>query len=100
MPKSGGVVILMQPNLNNVEFIIGDESIVAEMPYLKAFHPFDEEILDFFNDLSKTLLKEGRAYSDVITFGFWCRKAALMKEKEKYDDQHHSTITNFLWLPI
>ena len=76
----------MQPNLNNVEFVIGNENIIEKMSSLKAFHPFDEEILDFFNDLSKILLKEGKSYSDVVTFGFWCRKAALVKEKEKYDD--------------
>ena len=79
-------MILMQPSLNSVEFVVGDESIITKMPSLKAFHPFDDEVLDFFNDLSKLLLKDGRAYSDVVTFGFWCRKAALLKEKEHYDD--------------
>ena len=72
----------MQPNLNNVEFVVGNESIVSNMPSLKSFHPFADEILEFFNDLSKELLKEGKAYSDVVTFGFWCRKAALTKEKK------------------
>ena len=76
----------MQPNLSNVEFVIGNQKIVEGMTSLKAFHPFDNEILDFFNDLSKCILKEGKAYSDVMTFGFWCRKASLAKEKEKYDD--------------
>jgi len=47
--------------------------------------PFDDKVLEFFNDLSKRLMKV-REYSDVATFGFWCRKAALLKEKEKYDD--------------
>jgi hypothetical protein len=47
--------------------------------------PFNDKVLDFFNDLSKQLMKV-REYSDVATFGFWCRKAALLKEKENYDD--------------
>jgi hypothetical protein len=47
--------------------------------------PFDDKVLDFFNDLSKRLIRV-REYSDVATFGFWCRKTALLKEKEKYDD--------------
>jgi len=47
--------------------------------------PFDDNVLDFFNDLSKRLVKV-HEYSDVATFGFWCRKAALLREKEKYDD--------------
>ena len=47
--------------------------------------PFNDKVLEFFNDLSKRLTKV-REYSDVATFGFWCRKAALQKEKAAYDD--------------
>jgi len=64
--------------------------------------PFDDNVLDFFNDLSKKLTKV-RDYSDVATFGFWCRKAALLKERDKYPDSRlrlgrgvvfHSTPSN------
>jgi len=47
--------------------------------------PFSDSILAFFNELSKQLIKE-RKYTDVATFGFWCRKASLIKEKANYDD--------------
>jgi len=47
--------------------------------------PFDDLVLEFFNDLSKPLIKN-REYSEVATFGFWCRKASLLKEKRSYDD--------------
>ena len=47
--------------------------------------PFHDSVLDFFNDLSKQLTKV-REYSDVMTFGFWCRKASLQKQKMAYDD--------------
>jgi hypothetical protein len=47
--------------------------------------PFDDKVLEFFNDLSKRLMRV-REYSDVATFGFWCRKTALLKEKENYND--------------
>ena len=47
--------------------------------------PFDDGVLEFLNDLSKQLTRV-REYSDVATFGFWCRKAALLKEKANYDD--------------
>ena len=47
--------------------------------------PFDNSVLEFFNDLSKRLIKE-REYPEVATFGFWCRKASLLKEKENYND--------------
>jgi hypothetical protein len=57
------------------------ESIINAKPLV----PFDNGVLEFFNDLSKRLTKV-REYSDVATFGFWCRKAALLKEKSNYDD--------------
>ncbi|MCL2633265.1 MAG: long-chain-fatty-acyl-CoA reductase [Oscillospiraceae bacterium] len=51
----------------------------------KPLVPFDDDVLEFFGDLSKQLTKV-REYSDVATFGFWCRKAALLKEKSNYND--------------
>jgi len=47
--------------------------------------PFDDAVLDFFNALSKRLVGI-REYSDVATFGFWCRKASLLKAKEYYSN--------------
>ena len=55
------------------------------MQKVRPLRPFDEDVVAFFNDLS-AVLRTNREYSDVATFGFWCRKAALLKEKEKYDD--------------
>ena len=51
----------------------------------KPLTPFDDNVLEFFNDLSKLLTKV-RDYSEVATFGFWCRKASLLNEKKNYDD--------------
>jgi hypothetical protein len=59
-------------------------------------------VLEFLNDLSKPLTRV-RDYSEVATFGFWCRKSALLHEKARYDDLHlrlgrglvfHSTPSN------
>lgn len=69
-----------------LNFIVGSAEIVETMQAAKPLRPFDESVLSFFNDLSTLLMKSGREYSDVATFGFWCRKAALLREKEKYDD--------------
>lgn len=70
--------------LNGLEFVIGDDRTLEQMPSVPALPPFAKPVIDFFNDLSKLVMKQGRAYSDVMTFGFWCRKAALMKDKENY----------------
>lgn len=72
--------------LSGLEFVIGDDKTIEQMPSVPALPPFAEPVISFFNDLSKLVMKKGRAFSDVMTFGFWCRKAALLKEKENYHD--------------
>ena len=72
--------------LSGLEYVIGNDKTLEEMPNVPALPPFAEPVIDFFNDLSKLVMKKGREYSDVMTFGFWCRKGALLKEKEKYHD--------------
>lgn len=48
--------------------------------------PFADNVIEFLNALSGTLLKdrESRLYPDAITFAFFCRKANLQKLKEEY----------------
>ena len=75
----------MQLSFNELQYVVGSPSVVENMQNVKVLRPFDDEVIAFLNDLSGILRKD-REYSDVATFGFWCRKAALLKEKEKYDD--------------
>lgn len=75
----------MQLSFNDLQYVIGSPEVVEKMQDLKPLRPFDDTVIDFFNDLS-SLLRANRDYPDIATFGFWCRKAALIKEKEKYDD--------------
>ena len=98
MQKSGGAVILMQQNLFNVEetnileditYLVGDAETIKNMPFVHARIPFDDIILDFLHEVSKELMsvKEAREYADVVTLGFWLRKASLMKLKERFNRQ-------------
>lgn len=75
----------MQLSFKELEYVIGAPEIVQGMNEVKPLRPFDDAVIAFLNDLSSELRKN-RGYPDVATFGFWCRKAALLKEKEKYDD--------------
>ena len=75
----------MQLSFKDLQYVIGNEQTVEQMLNVRPLRPFDDEVIAFFNDLS-SLLRKNREYSDVATFGFWCRRAALLKEKEKYDD--------------
>lgn len=75
----------MQLSFNELQYEIGNPEIVEQMQNIRTLHPFDDNVVEFLNDLS-VILRKNRDYSDVATFGFWCRKAAVLKEKEKYDD--------------
>lgn len=48
--------------------------------------PFSDVVIKFLNALSCALMKDGmsRSYPDVITFGYFCRKANLLKLKTEY----------------
>ena len=75
----------MQLSFNELQYVVGTPEIVGEMPNLRVLKPFDDDVIAFLNDLSAEL-RTNREYPDVATFGFWCRKSALMQEKAKYDD--------------
>lgn len=48
--------------------------------------PFSDEVIEFLNILSGTLMKDrmSRLYPDIITFAYFCRKANLLKLKNQY----------------
>lgn len=75
----------MQLNFKELQYIVGTPEIVEKMNDVRPLRPFDDEVIAFLNDLSSEL-RPKREYPDVATFGFWCRKGALMQEKAKYDD--------------
>lgn len=80
--------------LDNVEFLIGDVNTILEMPKISAKIPFEEEIMEFLNALSKNLfnMKESKFYPDIITLGFWIRKASLVALKKKFVNESRDVI--------
>lgn len=78
-------MIHMQFDFDQLEYIIGDRETVSGMNRIKPMNPFSDQVINFFNELSVKLRKV-KEYPDVATFGFWCRRAALLAEKAKYDD--------------
>lgn len=73
------------PKVPGLSFVVGDEETLALMQRAKTLVPFSDEAIRFLEALSLILFKRGRAYSDVVTFAFWCRKSSLMREKKKYE---------------
>lgn len=82
MRRSADVVIHMQLNLNNIEWLVGSEETLSERPVV----PFDKTVIEELDALSKALMKDpaSRQYPDVVTFGFFCRRANLLKLREQY----------------
>ncbi|MGN1340410.1 MAG: acyl-CoA reductase [Oscillospiraceae bacterium] len=72
--------------LNKAVYVIGNAETVMSMKDVRPLRPFDDDVLSFFNALSRKLMTARTGYSDVSTFGFWCRKAHLEGEKAKYDE--------------
>ena len=62
---------------------------IAAMAKLCPLPLFDESVIGFMNTLSGILMKDraAKAYPDVVTLGFWLRKANLMNIKEAYVEE-------------
>lgn len=71
---------------NELTYCVGDAECVIDLINAPALAPFADEAIDFLNELSKLLMKKGRGYSDIISFAFWCRRSALAKEKQRYEN--------------
>lgn len=77
--------------LNKVTFLIGSQRVVSALPSIPAMAPFDESIIEFLNEVSRELMKDksARAYSDLVTFGFWVRKASVLALKKRFEDKEN-----------
>ena len=75
----------MQLSFKDLQYAVGTPETAEQMKNVRPLRPFDEPVIAFLNDLSSELRKN-REYPDVATFGFWCRRGALLQEKAKYDD--------------
>lgn len=69
--------------MNGVKYLIGSAELES--------HPlpvYSEEAISFLSDLSAHLLRTPgiRAYPDVVSVAFWCRRASLLKRKEAYGE--------------
>jgi hypothetical protein len=77
----------METEMDNIEFLVGsDEYIgVVDLPVLEIF---DLRVIDFFDKLSLKIMNERdcRRFPDILTFGFWCRKANLLEISKIYFD--------------
>ena len=75
--------------LNKVTYLTGSAELAANLLNTPAKKPFDERMVDFLNEVSREVMRDtrSRAYSDVITFGFWIRRGSVLKLKDRFDRQ-------------
>lgn len=72
--------------LNKINFLTGNADKLFSINSLPAKEPFNDEIINFLNDLSQELIlnREAKNFSDVITFAFWVRKTSVLKIKSRF----------------
>lgn len=69
-------------HLNNVKYMAGGDVTVC--PAL----PYNDTAVEFLDCLSKSLMKY-REYPDIVSFGFYIRKANILRLKESFEDKHY-----------
>lgn len=75
----------MMPELPGLTFVVGDAETIERMRTARPLVPFSDEAVGFLDALSKRLFASGRGYPDVVTFAFWCRKGAVLRERKRYE---------------
>ncbi len=76
----------MFPVNENIVYLAGK---MRDEKNIKVLPPFNELVCEFIAALSKEILNdiEAKKYSDVISFGFWCRKGNVFKLKEEFQNK-------------
>jgi hypothetical protein len=87
MQKLEGVAIPTQLNLSNINLLAGTNNFNL-LKDQKVFTPFNDLIVSFLSQLSKTLFadKEAKQFPDIITFSFFCRQANIKGLRKRYTD--------------
>lgn len=71
---------------DKLSYLTGDPSVVKNMPHVSPLTPFSDTVTAFLNDLSKELMasRQTKEYADVLTLGFWLRKASVNQLKKRF----------------
>ena len=79
---------LMKQFNKKLEILFGNKQLV-DLINKNPFQIFDDRVIEFFDDLSKSLLKrkEVKYFPDVVSFLFFSRKSNLNKIKKNYLEQ-------------
>ena len=72
--------------LSKVQFLLGNLDALQKLNEVVARIPFDNRIVEFMSALSKRILadKAAKAFSDIVTLGFWIRKTSILSMKKRF----------------
>jgi hypothetical protein len=81
-------VILMKKKISDIEFVFPKQINFESFAQNQPLEPFSDKTVSFLSLFSKTLLKnpKSKEYPDLVTLGFFCRKANIMLLKKQYSD--------------
>jgi hypothetical protein len=71
---------------DKINFLVGDSDILVNMPKVVPRKAFDDEVIEFLNELSKELMgdRNAKAFTDIVSYGFWIRKASINSLKKRF----------------
>ena len=77
----------MRQHFEGVDYVLGSAESEEQMADVRPLPIFSEEATAFLAALSARILSDAevKAYSDVVTLGFWCRPAALRQMQRVYE---------------
>lgn len=80
----------MQLNSHDIKIVYSGMENLERMKKLPVRKVFDEEVCCFLHELSSAIRmdKECKDYPDLITFGFFCRKANIERLKNEYAEEY------------
>ena len=70
--------------MERLTYLAGTPETIAGMDALPARPPFDEEVLEFLNAVSRALLEGRPEFPDVVSFAFWIRRASTRELKTRF----------------
>ena len=72
--------------LNRITYLIGTKDTIKCMDRIVPLKPFSDRVISFLSDLSTAIMKSRgvKRYPDIITLGFWLRRASLQSMKKRF----------------
>lgn len=84
-------MIPMQHNLNGLDVVLGDQTLLLSAPAQKALPLFSPDVIAFLDTFSRLTLadSEAKSWPDVISLGFWCRPSSVARMQSENSSAAH-----------